>query len=382
MLVNDVDASRLRRLAALKPQGARVLSLYLDLEPTEFATPPARESELTSALDAAARMADEAGLEHDARVAIREDIERARAALLDDGLDAKGARAVAVFVCGPADLFEVVKLPRPVATHVTIDDSPWIEPLVRLGAAQHVAVALIDRHNLRLFHGTAESLEELDPDAPELRPPRDAGHVHERRHRTATDDEARAHFEHAGHALLALLKTRGYDALVLDVRNEYRSAIVDSLHPYVRERLVGEIDVDVSSATADAVRRAAAEVLAEVHARKVGEALERLREGLGRGVRAAAGLNDVLAALNERRVEVLLYEQGRALTGVVCPADGWFGVGEDECPIDGTPLERRDDILENAAEAAVLQDAEVLVIDPVEHPDLGPHGGVGAVLRF
>src|SRR5439155_111716 len=223
----------------------------------------------------------------DARVAIREDIERARAALLDDGLDAKGARALAVFVCGPADLFEVVKLPRPVATHVTIDDSPWIEPLVRLGAAQHVAVALIDRHNLRLFHGTAESLEELDPDAPELRPPRDAGHVHERRHRTATDDEARAHFEHAGHALLALLKTRGYDALVLDARDEYRSAIVDRLHPYVRER-----------------------------------------------------------------------------------------------PIDGTPLERRDDILENAAEAAVLQDAEVLVIDPVEHPDLGPHGGVGAVLRF
>src|SRR5256885_8105861 len=164
MLVNDVDVASLRRLAGLRPKGARVLSLYLDLEPTEFATAPARESELTSALDAAARMADEARLEHDARVAIREDIERARAALLDAGLDARGAGALAVFVCGPADLFEVVKLPRPVATHVTIDDRPWIEPLVRLGGEWRVAVAIVDRRNLRLFHGTAVSLEELDPD--------------------------------------------------------------------------------------------------------------------------------------------------------------------------------------------------------------------------
>src|SRR5204863_2058298 len=141
MLVNDVDVGRLRRLAGLRPKGARVLSLYLDLEPTEFATAPARETELTSALDAAARMADESSLEHDALVAVREDIDRVREALAGDGLDAKGARAVAVFACGPADLFEVVKLPQPVATHVTIDETPWIEPLVRIGGEPRLAIA-------------------------------------------------------------------------------------------------------------------------------------------------------------------------------------------------------------------------------------------------
>ena len=372
MLVNDVDAPRLRRLARLKPQGARVLSLYLDLEPTEFATPPARETELTSALDAAARMADESDFGHDALVAVREDIERVRDALSGDGLDAKGARAIAVFACGPADLLEVVKLPRPIATHVTIDDSPWIEPLVRLGAEPRVAVAIVDRHNLRLFQGTAESLEEVKPEIREERV----------RHRSATDDEANAHFIHAGDALLWLLKTRGFDALILGARDEHRSAILEHLHPYVRDRLVGEIDADVSSAKPDDVRREAATVLAALHERKATEALARLREGLGRGLRAAAGLADVLEALNERRVEILLYERGRPQAGVVCPADGWLGAEGDACPVDGTPLERRGDILEEAAEAAVLQDAEVLAVDAAEHPELGPHGGIGAVLRF
>src|SRR3954471_21389415 len=100
-MVNDVDPVRLRRLAAFKPSGSRVLSIYLDLDPTEFATGEGRSSEITSALDAAARMIDEAGLDHDARVAARADVERVRETLDEDGLDAKGAQALALFACGP-----------------------------------------------------------------------------------------------------------------------------------------------------------------------------------------------------------------------------------------------------------------------------------------
>jgi len=288
-------------------------------------------------------MADESDLEHDALVAVREDIERVRDALSGDGLDAKGARAVAVFACGPADLFDVVKLPQPVATHVTIDDSPWIEPLVRAGAEPRVAVALIDRHHLRILYGTADSLEELKPDTREPA-----------RHRTATDDEAVTHYVHAGEALLRLLKRRGFDVLVLAARAAERSAILEHLHPYVRDRLGGEIDVDVSAASDDDIRREAGAVVAALHERKVNDALARLREGLGRGSRAAGGLDDVQRALDERRVEILLYERGRA----------------------------EEQAIEDAAEAAVLQDADVLALDPAEHPDLGPHGGIGAVLRF
>src|SRR5207248_11803562 len=54
-------------------------------------------------------------------------------------------------------------------------------------------------------------------------------------------------------------------------------------------------------------------------------ALERLEQGLGAGGRAAAGLDDVLEALNERRVELLLFEEGFRAPGVACPHCGWLG---------------------------------------------------------
>ena len=38
----DVDDTRLKRLAALQDSHNTVLSLYLDLDPERFATPPAR----------------------------------------------------------------------------------------------------------------------------------------------------------------------------------------------------------------------------------------------------------------------------------------------------------------------------------------------------
>ena len=383
MLVNDVDAARLRRLASLKPDGARVLSLYLDLDPQNFATAEARKSEITSALDAAARMVDETELAHDARVAARADVERARSELIGNGLDAKGAHAIALFACGPADLFEVLKLPRPTATQVTLDDSPWIEPLVGMVREPRLAVALIDKHRFRLFHGDEASLTELDPDAQELRYPDDAAHP-SRRHRKATEQEATYHYIEAGYALLALLKLRGYDALLLGERDEERGAIREHLHPYVAERVAGEIDCDISSATPDDVRGAAASVLAERREEQLRDALARLKEGLGRGERAAAGIGPVLEALNERRVEIVLHERARPQPGMVCPQDGFLtaATADATCPVDGTALEQRDDILEEATEAAVLQDAVVLSLDGHDHPDLGPHGGIAAVLRF
>ena len=46
--------TRLRRLAELHPERGKVLSVFFNLDPREFATPPARAPEIHSGLTAAA----------------------------------------------------------------------------------------------------------------------------------------------------------------------------------------------------------------------------------------------------------------------------------------------------------------------------------------
>jgi hypothetical protein len=381
MRANDLDPGRLRRLAGLKaPEGAAVLSLYVDLDPMTFGTPPARRSEVSSLTDDLGRHLREADLPHDARVAARQDLERARDALNDTVVDANGAQGLALFVCGRAGLFELVRLPRPVDMRAVVDDSPWIEPLVRIGRTEALAVALVDRRALRLLYGGRDSLEELpDEVGPLRRTPEESG-MAAQSHNRPTDNEALEHFKRLGHVLLGLQKRRGFDCLLIAAPEELRGEICGQLHPYVRERLSGWLDVPVDYASIGDVARAASDALDAQRTKREDETLDRLRERLGRGERAAGGLADVLAALNERRVETLLYDAGLRAAGRVCPACGFLSGDAAICPVDGTATEARENIVENAAETAVLQSADVLVLE--DRPDLGPHGGIAAVLRF
>src|SRR5919206_188571 len=126
MQTNQLSPDTLRRLAELRPEDGKVVSLYLNLDPTEFASGPARATAINSLLDEAARAA------RDEDPAVRDDVDRIRE--LFKGFDFQGAHGVAVFACGAEDLLEVIKLPRTVENAVVVDESPYVEPLAELQA--------------------------------------------------------------------------------------------------------------------------------------------------------------------------------------------------------------------------------------------------------
>ena len=107
----------------------------------------------------------------------------------------------------------------------------------------------------------------------------------------------------------------------------------------------------MENSTIEDVRSCAAKAIDDHQRAIVRERLEDLRARLGRGERAAAGAEDVMEALTERRVGTLLYD----------------------------PQQPCEDLVERAVHAALEQDAEVV---PVGTPDLGPLGGIAALLRF
>ena len=90
MQANDITRERLRRLAGTHAGGAKVLSLFLNLDPREFGTAAARGMEVRSLLDRTARLIrDDQALSAAARAALRGDLDRVRAELDKGGLDAK-----------------------------------------------------------------------------------------------------------------------------------------------------------------------------------------------------------------------------------------------------------------------------------------------------
>ena len=100
-MAEPITQARLRALSAVHPDQGRVLSVFLNLDPTSFATPAARSSAITSVMTAAAHKVDESeGLSHDERIGLRDDVERVRGVLEGSDIAQNGTRAVAVYACG------------------------------------------------------------------------------------------------------------------------------------------------------------------------------------------------------------------------------------------------------------------------------------------
>src|SRR5918997_756379 len=107
MQVTDLTRARLRQLAELRPERGQVWTFYLNLDPSEFATPQARSTAIRSLLDEADRMVrGREDLSHDDVAALRQDLDRVREFFAGDGFSAKGAHGMAVFASSAADIFE------------------------------------------------------------------------------------------------------------------------------------------------------------------------------------------------------------------------------------------------------------------------------------
>jgi peptide chain release factor subunit 1 len=382
MQTNELSKELLRRLADFRPDGARVLSLFLNLDPSQFGTQRARATEINSLLDEAGRrVRDEDGLTHDQELALRGDVERAREFFA--GADFEGAHGFALYLCSPADLFEPVKLPRPLDTRACVDDSPLVEPLAELGSRGDWCVLLVNRQVARMLRGSPEGLEELPPIVDEVHGQHDQGGWSQARFQRSVDKEVQDHLKHAAEVVFRRFRRSPFQRTLLGGPEEILSDVEQRLHPYVRERIAGRVKVDVENTTPEEVRKAAAPVMEEVDSAREREALDRLAEAIGAGGRGAVGLDDVIEALNERRVETLLLADHFDAAGVFCRSCGWVGVDQSlsECPADGGELERRDDVLENAIELAIMQSAEVLV---ARHhgEEIEERGGIAALLRF
>jgi peptide chain release factor subunit 1 len=379
MAVNTITRDLVRRLADVHPERGRVLSVFLNLDPAEFATPAARSTAITSIITEAAHRAEQIeGLEHDEREALKADVERVRETLQAGDLAQNGTRAVAVYACSPADLLEVVRLRRPVESTVVLDRAPYVEPLVADAAAERWCVVLANRRNARLFVGDGHGLEETDRVEDDVHSQHDQGGWSQSRYQRGVEKEKDDHLVHVADVAFEAYKTRGFDRLLIGAPDELVNELKAKLHPYLRERIVGRLQIDVENSNVDDVRSAAAEAIEDWTRRCERTALDRLTEGVGRGGRGAAGLASVLEALNEQRVEILLVAEGFRSAGGRDERTGMLYAG-DHGP-DDQELERCENIVEPAIEKAIEQSAKVIKVS--HHDDLGPLGGIGAVLRY
>lgn len=371
-----------KRLLQRRPNH-RVISLYLDLDPERFATPQARASQVRSLIDDASRQVDrEPDLGHEDKVSLREDIERLDRYLSSPEAPYQGAHSLAVFCASRDELFETVQLTRPVQARVVIERVPFVAPLIETVQQRRWCVILVSRRSARLFAGAADELREERQVEDDVHGQHDQGGLSQPRYERSVEKDVDDHLRRVAELVRRMWRRERSDRVALGGPREVVPRFEALLPEEIRACIVpGRVEVDVASASDEQIVGAIGALVEEDDRHREREALDRLAAGVGSGGRAKGGPDDTVGALNERRVQTLLLEPGFDRGAYQCPTCGLLMIEADgECPADGSPLERREHLREAAIEAALGQDADVLVIR--HYPDLGPYQGIGALLRY
>lgn len=363
----------IRELAAIRGDEAPITSCYLDVDGRRLVRQQDVEQELDTVLRGARARANGHRSVHDDLAKIE--------AHVRGGLDRSETRGLAIFACSVTGLWEVFELPVPVRTQLVINHAPAVAQLESvLQEHEPVGVLLADRQRTRLFVFELGRLVEHSEQLDELPRDYDSRGLRERgtpEHHV--DELAQQHLRHAARAAFEVWQQTGYQHLVVGAPDAIASDLESVLHPYLRERLRGRVHIAVN-ASLDEVQKAAEAVEDEVERAREAALVDRLREAAATGRKGVAGLPGTLAALSEHRVEQLIVSKGYAEVGWrSATTNALAAVGPND-PLTGEPMERVDDVVEDAIEEALTQGVRVSIC--VGNADLDVLGRVGALLRY
>lgn len=368
-----ITEDAIRELAGFRGERAPVTSCYLDVDGRRFRRHHDYEQELQ-------RLLRRARWKVNGTASVADDFRKIED-FVRSGLDRHTVRGVAVFSCTAHDFFETVTLPVPVRSQIVINPVPAVRQLEEVVREyERFGVLLADRQRARLFVFELGQLVDYSELLDEL--PRD---YDQRGERERGDNQhhvealAAAHLRRAADAAWAVFQDVGFEHLAIGAPDPIARQLESSLHPYLRDRVVTRIPVGVG-ASPDEIRRAAAGVEEEVERRRETRLVEQLRDTVGKGGRAVAGLDRVLAALGDRRLDRLLVSHGFSATGWQCQAcDRLASVGR-QCSVCGQEMRVIDDVVEEAVEEALAQSCRIDVC--VANADLDCVGRIGGFLRY
>jgi peptide chain release factor subunit 1 len=372
--MTTLDDARIRELAAFRPAQGPVTSCYLDVDGRRFPRRAEYEAELERLLrQARARVNGDSRTVAPDLAAIERHVK--------DGVDRSKVRGVAMFSCVADGFWHDLALPVPVRNQLVVGHAPAVGQLEAvLHHYEPIGVLLVDRQQARVLVFALGELSEHDEVVDELL--RDVDDRDEKARgdtQSKVEDHDRRHVRHAAEAVFAVYQRHPFEHLLLGAPAALAGTVEDALHPYLRDRLRERVPLTTSSTVADIRDAAITAELALERQREQG-LLDELRGRLGRSDRAVAGLTDVLAAVADRRVERLLVSSGYREEGWTCPACGTLAVRGPHCPRCRETMQREEDVVASAIDAALTASCRVDVCDG--SADLDVLGRIGALLRF
>ncbi|HIP42953.1 MAG TPA: peptide chain release factor 1 [Aquifex aeolicus] len=398
----------LEKLTSFRPEKCFITTLYLRL------TPEDRQNNkyliiYKDLVKKKGKDLEALNLEKETLESVKEDIKNIQE-FLSEPKNLEGCRGIAIFSCSKLGFFEYIKLPYVYRNRLMFSPDPLVREIAAIDEELgRIAILLLDRKHIRYFlmdiTGIEEKLDFLEPLTTRAHrfhsggallkgaegtfqyrmPSRVASPnviqhgMGEWRFYTRLKEEWHKILKLASDALFEEWKRVYFDKLVIGgFLEEGLKQIENFLHPYVREKLVGYIEITPEEAKPHQVWERTINLLWQRDREQEKEIINELEELKGKGL-AVNGTSRVLEMLAIGNVRTLILPEDFEKPGYLCPKSH-LAFLKPECPLPDEKAIPLSDIVDEALEEALDQKATVEVI--VDKELQKKVDGLAAFLRF
>lgn len=366
----QIDERELRELAKIVQEGAPVISLYMSTDTTQNDAEYYRLvlRGLLKKVDSAA------------------DAQRI-ARFFDNEYDWSG-KGFAVFSCAPQGFWRSYTLRVPVPNRLFVADRPSVRTLADLvDDFGYYGVAWVDKEGVRLsFVHLGEALDHAEYRGEEVRQqklggastfPGRRGGVAGRTH--YVDEVIEKNMRASAQAAVRFFEEHNVRRVFLAGSEENTSLFREQLPKTWQERIVSALTFDPSSSETELLERVVQEGAA-LETQQEQRLVEDVITAAAKG-QAVVGVRDTLAAVSDRRAELLVVSQDLHLEGWQCPNCRLLSAESHVlCPRCNERMEPVPDIVEIASAEVLRTGGDVEVVPA--NDEFIRAGSIGAILRF
>ncbi len=364
----------LQELAEYKSTGKPVLSLYLNVDPSQHTT-----DEYKLSLRQLLRGAGDRAANEDIAA-----VER----FFDLEYDWSG-RGVAIFSCAADNFWRTFSLAAPCEDTVFVGPKPYVTPLANLwDTLGRFAVALVDKQGARLLFFQAGELMSVEGVMGEaVRRVKAGGGSAEKGRRGGTgatankheDEVASRNLKEAAETAVAFCETHQPNHLLLGGKAEALKVFRSKLPRVWADRVIGTFPADMTMPETE-VRDLAIRMLKKVECEREVAVADAVITAAAKGKGGVARLDDTLSAAREGRIMTLVVSQGYHAEGCQCQQCEYVTAQPlDKCPFCSGAMAHIPDAVEAIIQHVLEQGGQVEMVS--SHKELG-RAGIGALLRY
>ena len=273
----------------------------------------------------------------------------------------------------------------PVKNEIIVNSSPYIKPLLHvLDNYQRYALLLVDKESARIFvihlGEIVEYGEVHTADIPGKHKKGGWFALSQNHYERHIDYHIGMHLKDVVNKFDAFLSGEYIGRIIIGGSDEAVSMVKGMLNKSILDKLIGTAKIEMF-AKPDEVLKRVETIVSAYEKKKEQEEVEDLIAKALKNENAVLGLDNVLSALQEKRVMKLFVIRDYKAYGYRCVSCGYLNAQRfDSCPYCNGNSEDVDYIANLAGEMAIQQGALIEVVD--ESKSLMESGGIGALLRF